>query len=341
MDFLLAKRYFLMTHQVWDRPPKSSKDDVAIGCPVCNEGSSRGKKQRLHLYQKGNYNEPMVHCFNCGIHHSLKNYLKIYFNDIYNQYRLDNFSNSIDSLRNGLTSNYNEDDEIDTTKMQLEIFKPEDFNLKEAKYSLKVKNYLLNERGLNEEDLKYFYFMDDKIKLDNKIKDFTKGVIIPLWYNFDKKEMLGFQYRSIYLKQFYIYLPEKNEGNKIYNYYNSKKEVYVFESVFDMLSNNIPFENKIALLGSSIQDDKLKKFRKVTFALDNPNFDETSKRKLQELSEDYNVVILPENIPTKDYNELLQKLKKNNIENPKEKIKRIIENNIYKGLEAQIKLKMI
>ena len=314
------KTYFLQTQENWDKPAKISSNTITIGCPICEEGKSKGKKQRCSLYY---YNDNlMVHCFNCGIHHHFPVYLKTYFPNLYRDYMISSGFKTI-------TDNYKISEK---EKKELKFFKIEDLNLGfiKATESSKAMTYLYS-RGV---DTKFF----NKFYYTKNYRDFGEGIIIPFYA--DKEKIYGFQYRSLHNKRFFIYLPESNKGYKIYNYFTSAKKVYVFESVFDLYSNDIPLENKISSFGSDIDIKKLNKFNKVVFCFDN---DETGLKKAEKyLNLGFDILIYPDNVKFKDFNEMLQfAIKKG--QDPKDvryKIKRFIEKNIFSGLEAKIKLKL-
>jgi len=317
----LEKRYFLMTQQGWDKKPKISNSEVVIGCPICDEGNSKGKKQRCYLYR---YNENiMVHCFNCGIHHHFRNYLKNYFPNLYKQYIIDAGLYKL--------SDFDSSSNVDSKPKELKLFTFEDvkLNFKPATESKKAMAYLYS-RGVNTKYFKLFYYTKD-------YKNFGEGIVIPFWY---KNKMYGFQYRSINKKLFHIYMPEQNKGYKIYNYFTNSKKVYVFESVFDLFSNDIPLKNKISSLGSDLDSEKLKKFKEVIFCFDN---DETGLKKAEKYADlGFSVFIWPDNIKQKDFNEILQSGIKKGLDakEVRNKITKLIEKNTFNSIEAKVRLKL-
>jgi hypothetical protein len=311
------KRYFLMTQEPWDKPPQISNNQVVIGCPICQEGKSKGKKQRCYLYYYGD--NLMVHCFNCGIHHHFNNYLKIYFPHLYKQYMLDSgiFKNTFNPVEK---------------PKELKLFTIKDLKLNFIPITESKKGMAyLYRRGIDTKYFKLFYYTKN-------YRNFGEGIIIPFWFNDEK--IYGFQYRNLDKKLFHIYLPEQNKGYKIYNYFTKAKEVYVFESVFDLMSNNIPIENKISSFGSDIDVEKLNKFKKVIFCFDN---DETGLKKAKKYAElGYNIFIWPDNIKQKDFNDILQQAIKKGKDPKKvrDKITKIIQENTFDPISALVRLKL-
>ena len=341
----IDKRYFLSTHQPWDKQPYISNHDIAIGCPICNEGQSTGRKQRCHLYDyKGS---TLVHCFNCDHHSNLANFLKSVDLDLYNSYTNEIKFNRLDSLQNELSLT----DEVNIMNKKkdnnLKVFNINDFNMVKATKSKMAMSYLYK-RCVSPKMFNDFYYIDDVLELDIKgekknIRLYT-GIVFPLWYDKSKNLIYGFQYRNIKEKQFFTYLPIENENYKIYNYFNTTNEVYVFESVFDMYSNDIHMKNKIALLGSDINEDILNQYKKVIICLDNQNVDITAKEKLLKFCDKYknkNIYfhLWDDRINEKDFNSLLCKIH-DKYDNSYKKITNLIKKNIYDTLETEIRLKL-
>jgi len=341
----IDKRYFLATQPTWDKKPHISNNDIAIGCPLCNEGNSAGKKQRCHLYDYKD--STLVHCFNCDHHSNLANFLKLVDLDLYNSYINEIKFNKINNLKNELS--LNEEISIEKKKdKNLKLFNINDFGIIKATESKLAMSYLYK-RCISPKLFDEFYYIDKIIELEVKgeIKPYKlyTGIIFPLWYDKSKNLIYGFQYRNIKEKQFFTYLPIENENYKIYNYFNTTNKVYVFESVFDMYSNNIPLKNKISLLGSDLNENIINNYDKIIICLDNQNVDKTAREKLLKFSEKYNYTnkiyfyLWDERIKTKDFNSLLCKIKEK-YENPYEKISNLINKNIYNCLETEIRLKL-
>lgn len=307
-----------MTQESWDKPAKISNNDIAIGCPICQEGNSKGKKQRCHLYYYDN--NLMVHCFNCGMHHHFGKYLKEYFPLLYKQYLLDS----------GIIKNdFKENPKLESKPKELKLFTFKDIGLDFIPItdSKRGMAYLYS-RGVDPKYFKLFYY--------GNYRNLGDGIVIPFWYN-DK--MYGFQYRNINKKIFRVYLPPQNQGYKIYNFFSSEKELYVFESVFDLYSNDLPLEKKISAFGSDIDINKFKN-KKLIFCFDN---DETGYKKALKYAElGFKIFVWPDNIKQKDFNEILQKGIKFG-KDPKElrkKISKLIINNTFEPLEAIVRLKL-
>jgi len=111
-----------------------------------------------------------------------------------------------------------------------------------------------------------------------------------------------------------------------------------------MYSNDIHMKNKIALLGSDINEDILNQYKKVIICLDNQNVDITAKEKLLKFCDKYknkNIYfhLWDDRINEKDFNSLLCKIH-DKYDNPYKKITNLIKKNIYDTLETEIRLKL-
>jgi len=339
----LEREYFLKTQLAGDKPAKITPRDIAIGCPICREGKSFGRKQRCHLYEKYGLNEPLVHCFNCGWHSNLKNYLKQVDKSLYEEYKRRKKSIFLEKIRKNTSKNEkqklnnNEERKI-TPHSENNHSIPETpkvlFDELQLCFKKNVKPLFdyLEKRGLKK-FAHLFRYSDKNIFLNNKTLPIKESIIIPLWY---KDKIYGFQARKTKEKFFYTFLPEENSGLKVWNYFNVKRDkpVFIFESVFDALSSGLPLENIIAGLGAEIPEHIIKTLKYPIFAFDNPFMDTKAREKYLQLIDRYHCVIWGKDLKVKDFNELLQFW-------DFEQIKNYILKNVKKGLKAKLMLEIL
>jgi len=330
------KYYFKLTN-ISDLPPKEKECDIAICCPICREGKSWNKKQRLHFYFDHYLKKPNVKCFNCGFSGSLKTYLKTVNMNLYEQYKTEIRKIYLEKLKNK-SKQINEIKELNEKSGKK--FKNEFILFDVPKEFVKIKGTpaedYLAKRGLSQyTDL--FYYCESNVKLKDKTLFIKNSIIIPLEKD---GKLYGFQSRKLDKKEFYTFLP--NHGLKVWNIFNVDwdKAVFIFESVFDALSSGLPLNRIVANLGISFPQDLLDKLEKPIFCLDNQNYDEASRNQSLKYIDDYYVFIWPkiykgEPISAKDFNELIQ-----NGWN-KDMIKHLILDNIYKGFKGKLKLKLL
>lgn len=301
--------------------------DYSAKCDICGDSSKNKNAKRLHLYTKSTYDGDVVACFNCGYSSSMYGYLKNYHPDLYSAYvkemsgtKLGNLSQEVNYL---VVKEVTKDNGIFLFDKPKQLQNP----------NKKVSEYLKS-RGFTKEILKdklsngfEIYYCEDDISLpgkeDVKLKDY---IIIPLK---DGDKWYGFYSRSLNTKRFYTYIPDKNSGHKVWNFFNinKNKEVYIFEAIFNALSTNL---NSIACMGSDIDSERLKELKKPIFVFDN---DKTGYEKAMKYCKlGYDVFIAPDEIEEKDMNDLL----KNGWTT--EKIDKLITDNIYSGIVAVTKL---
>lgn len=306
-----------------------SETDIAARCPVCGDSKYSKSKKRLHLYQV--QNSTLVHCFNCGIHHNVYNFLKTYFPEHLDAYKremfknslnlefeqtkfnddfsylnvenlnisnFENISNNLDFSSNELLNNSNiEKFQKSENSQKFEIFQK--INFKEL--SQESLNYLKS-RKLNyyPEIFGKFYELDC-LEVNNKYYPLAGKIIIPFYYTLNDK-IYGFYSRSIYDKSFNTC--NLNLGYKIWNWFNIDKSqpVFIFEGIFDALSfyQMTNEKNIIALCGISIPDERLNELKTPMFCLDN---DQTG---IKEMIKHYKHNCLIYDTKFKDFNEMLQ-----------------------------------
>ncbi len=162
----------------------------------------------------------------------------------------------------------------------------------------------------------------------------SEYIIIPL--TMDNK-WFGFQALAWKQKKFFVYLVTGNTSWKVENWddINKDEPVYIFESIYDRLSSGI--ENSIAVLGSNLHEDRLKELKQPIFCLDNFRIDDKAYEETLSYSlKGCKTFIWPKGSEKfKDTNDLRK------IGVPYDKISNMITNNIYSGLPAQTRLKLI
>lgn len=198
----------------------------------------------------------------------------------------------------------------------------------------------LSSRGL-EHNKKYgdFFYSRNDLTLDDEKLIINNSIIVPCYYN---NEIYGFYSRNINKKYFHTFI-WKNTGYKIWNYFNQEpnKRTYVFEGVFDQMQSSLDLNNEaniIASMGQKISDERIKDIEEfgceVVFVLDQ---DKTGlMNALDYAKRGFSVYVPPQKYKGKDINTL-----KLDYNLTPEEMKTIIKENIFKGIQAQIKLKQL
>ena len=251
---------------------KETANDISARCVVCGDSAKDKSKKRLHLYTKSGWDGASVHCFNCDYSATVFRFIKEYGDG--NDY--------IEYLKERGIFKKKEEPvlKITSKKKGLQTFKKPE-NLLSVRESLDGAKYL-RKRGVLPKNV-YFTKGEKLLDIEFNFKDF---IVIPLLTKND--EWYGFYSRSIRNKIFYTYIPDGNDGYKVWNFYkiDKTKPVYIFEGIFDAISSGK--ENAIATMGADINEDRLKELSKPIFCFDN---DDTGiKKSLKYLKLGYDVL---------------------------------------------------
>lgn len=329
----IDKRYFKMAI---GNVKSETSNDICARCPICGDSKYSKSKARLHLYHRNGLT--LVNCFNeCSVQNmTVSNFLRTYYPTIYELYKKENFENRLNELKvsqrlrdNAFNKSALGDisktlnlsfDNVPSIPKPNKLFDLSPY-LKEP--SQDIINYVKS-RGIDPNSFKFFT-IDTNITIDNKnypIKDF---LIIPLYCD---GKMYGFYSRSITEKRFYTYIPQENQGFKVWNYYNidRSKTVYFCEGIFDALSLKASgLANVVACLGATPPNELLKDLDCV-MVFDN---DKCGKNNAIAYAPKHKVVVYP-TLPYKDTNEMLL----NGVD-----VKELVLNNTNEGILAIVKIK--
>ena len=286
-------------------------------CPICGDSKKQRNKARGYLYGiKTNTN---FKCHNCGASMSFNNFLKEVDPFLQKQYAMEKFKEGFAGGRNFVV----EEPEL---KFETPKFKPK-LDLPKASENQIAKQYL-EKRKL---DPTKFYYTDKFKEWSNSHKhtfdDLTYDeprIIIPLFY---KNTLIGFQGRSLGpSKVKYITVMINDEAPKIYGLDNIRGDapVFVTEGPFD----STLLLNSIAMCGADGDVGKWGVSTPVWVYDNEPRSKEITSRISSTIAEGGSVVIWPTSIKEKDINDMF--LAGHDVQS-------IVESNIYKGLEANLK----
>ena len=316
-----------------DAVGKETSVNISARCPVCGDSRSHKNKKRLHLYIKNTVTN--VNCFNgdCAAHNkTMYSFLRDFFPALLAQYKRENFGTTLEKIANGDVFEQFRTQSTDDSEPKVED-KPEVLVHDLSSYMTPVESIqpaldYLSRRGYtyNEDNYGKWYYGHQDLKIGETLYRITGAVVIPLYY---KGQMYGFYSRNIENKTFYTYMHDANIGYKIafWFYINKNTECLVTEGVFDCLSIN--FDNKIALMGAKLPEERLKELKDPVFVLDNDktgiiNAIEYAKR-------GYKVFVQPQIYKEKDMNEL-------KLNYPGLDIYDMIKKNTYQGISAVVRL---
>jgi len=325
-------KYFELA--VGDNIGKKTETDIASKCIICGDSHNNNNKKRLHLYIKETYDNAAIKCFNCDYTSNMYGFLKDVRPDLYTNYIKEKKGDSFQKLKNEKEGNSVLDKNFMKPKKNTpsEIFKmPPEF-IKIYSGDEKFRKYV-DTRNINYDDM---YCVDQIITLRGKDIALMNMLVIPLWFDKSQNELYGFQCRSIVEKFFYTYIPDLNQGFKVWNWFNINKSLptYIFESYFDARSSGIPENQICAALGADLNNERINELSEPIFCFDNQNVDKTSKNKSIKLLEQGKKVFVWPDTKLKDFNSILTKGA------PKEKIMNMILSGVKSGIAGLIPLKL-
>ena len=323
------------------------KDNLAnCRCPICGDSKRNKTKARGYFYKKGN--DFFYKCHNCGAGHSLYRFLESVSPSLTKEYSLERWRNG----ENG-RSNYKKPDEdkmfdIFKTKPEVKsnLLKPL-LCAKSAPANHDVRKFL-DYRNIPEKFYDILYYTDNFRKYIQLVDPETSSVdlgppeprlVIPF---FNKKGgVVAIQGRSLkpsdeakarVTAKYITVKADKSIDRLWYGMWraNPKKTVYVVEGPLDSLF--IP--NTIAMVGAGAIDNVHTRFEnsKLVYALDNePRNHQIVHFNEKLIDKGASVCIWPSTVKKKDINDMI-------FEMSSSKIKKIIDDNTYSGLEAKFKL---
>lgn len=296
-------------------------------CILCGDSAKSKYKKRGWILLKDN--TYFYYCHNCGHSQQLINFLKQHFHHLY----LDYFKNVL------FKKEVSEVKQVITEKIELEeldIVKISDLSSEHF-----ARQYLIN-RNI---PFKYFdnlYYTANyaaliKEKIGKEINAADNRIVIPI-YN-TKKKIVGVQGRALKKRgiRYVTILFNENELNVCgLERVNASKTIYVTEGYFDSLF----LPNAISMNSASVNLDELAKIaprNNFIFVFDNEKRNrEINNRVIKIIKAGFKVCVWNERTYPmgKDINKM--------IENgyTREQIKTTIDDNIYSGLVAEIRVKL-
>ena len=293
-------------------------------CPICGDSQKNKSKARGYLYSvKNNTN---YKCHNCGISVSFNNFLKsldptTYKNYIFEKFKIGKTGKNFvadspeDVYRTVQTSKPSFD-----TKVKIDL--PNAFEVQESKVYLESRAILSGD----------FYYAENFKEFVNTIKPNTfdsvkfgeKRIVIPL---IREGKLIGVQGRALSTNPIkYLTIMMGDDEPKIYGLDKIKRDtpVFITEGPFD--STFIP--NAIAMCGADLDISNWGISNPVWVYDNEPRNSEIVGRIGRTIDRGDSVVIWPSNIREKDINDMVL----NGLN-----VKKIVESNVYSGLEAKLK----
>lgn len=351
--------------------------DIAVSCPLCHEGKSWKRKHRLHLYIKPSWDEPAVHCWNCGYSSNLYGYLKEYHPSEYEHYTKAKRGKSFAELRQNYKKPKQEEFKTTDIETGLDIKSPglpEDEEHEETAISkTEIDNIDTGFKIGTIEPIKIVKNKNNPIlidpvenltKLPQEVKEYiTNRGIIPqdTWLYSPLKNKIRFNNMNVLLseyiivplileekwygfqalawkqKKFFVYLVSGNSSWKVENWGSIDKNKPVYITEAIYDRLSTGIKNSIAVLGANLHIDRLKELKEPIFCLDNNLIDEKSREET--------IKYLEAGYKCFIWPKGSEKFKDFNdlrkIGVSYKKIEQMINNNIYQGVTGIIKMKFI
>ena len=291
-------------------------------CPICGDSKKNRNKARGYFYQvKNNTN---FKCHNCGVNISFNNFLKEIDSTTHKEYTFEKFKEG-HTGKNFVVKKpeevFKEVESRPKFEKKVKIDLPSAFDIEES------KDYLYSRKI----DKGNFYYAKSFKGFVNSIKpgffedmEFDDSrIIIPL---IKDDVLIGIQGRSLVPNSLkYITVMLDDDSPKIYGLekIDESKPIYIVEGPFDSTF----LENSVAMVGADLDIGSFG-WSNYIWVFDNePRSREITNRISKSIDRGDKVVIWPSNILEKDINDMVLS---------GHDVQRIVEENRYSGLEAQV-----
>jgi hypothetical protein len=330
MSKYIDEKYINIVANYLELPKRKGNSELVARCPVCGDSQKNKYKRRFGISSK--QDGAVCGCFNCGYAAPFSKFLKDYYPDIYNDYKLETFRESAEystqtkskpsksSTGNG--SLFNRVPESEKT-----IASPVIYNKDAVEY--------LKSRAIPEDRYDSFVWAYDFKEVLEKLTkteyehiDEGESRLVILLRNFSKK-LVGLQSRSLDAKNTKRYEIHKIGNDNIIwvpRWIDISKPIIVTEGVFDAIST----VNGIAKLSNHLTsiDNKLDS---MIYAWDNePENEFIVSRMSTAVKSNYRVFIPGSGWYYKDLNDAL----KDGL--TIDEIQEYVEKNSYTGLRLNL-----
>lgn len=311
-------------------------------CPICGDSKKSKSKKRGWIFWSSKYDTFLYYCHNCFLSMTFQNFINTYYKEVYAQYIKENFKSARKDRKETLTENvlYCPNEKYKFTYDRLDLH---------TIYSL-TKDHIANQyfikRKIPEKFFKYFYYTDRyfewiNTKIPNKFEktDFDDPRIVIPFYTLDRK-IFAVSGRSILenTNLRYITIKFDEDHPKVFGLERVKldRQIYVFEGQFD----SIFIPNSIACGGADVSFEYLNSIsnkKNYVFCYDNDPRNKEICVKIEDvINNGYKVCLLPYEL--KKYGKDINKMIENGMTS--KQIYDIINNNIFEGMKAYVKLKI-
>lgn len=337
MSVYIDRKYLLLVSSRLERFSQKKEDLFNFRCMFCGDSKKNKLKARGYVFRKNN--DYFYTCHNCNISKSFGNLLKEIDVHTYRQYVMERYS-----FGENNHSNYEKPKfELDGPKPEemfsrkLKIHDMEIQSIKDLPSEHYVRNYIEVERKIPKKFFNEIFYVENfKDFLDKYFPNHGKDDVpnderIVLFYTNELGEITNIAGRALPNSNTRIrYCTVKvTDEKKIFGLHRvSKKDrIYVLEGQFDSLF----LPNAVASGDSNLGGvaEYLKECETVLVYDNEPRNKDIVKQIEKSIEKKYTVCLLPEYLPGKDINEIIQKISP-------EELKKIVDEHSYNGLHAKL-----
>jgi transcriptional regulator NrdR family protein len=324
MSVYIDRKFLLQVSPKLLRFTQKKTDLYNFRCPFCGDSQKNKLKARGFIYRKKN--DYFYSCHNCHVGHTFYNFLKFIDANLVREYSLERY-------KDGETGNHN------YTKPTFDIPKPifkqkiDLENIDSLPDNHFAKQYVAN-RQIPKDRWTELYFAADfksfvgSFDIDKDLKENDPRLIIP-FYN-AKKDLIGFQGRALSESKIrYITIKLDENAPKIFGLDRLKSgTTYVVEGPIDSMF----IDNSLATADANLSSIEIDNKDLVLIYDNEPRNKDIVKQIAKAIKEQFQVVIWPATIESKDINEMILSGL------TKQQLISIIKENTYSGLRAEMEL---
>jgi hypothetical protein len=342
MSYYIDRKYTTIFGSTYLEQFKVVKENPFVAkcrCPACGDSQKNKFKTRGYFYQVADF--IAYRCHNCGHTGNIGSMMRLIAPNLADEYRLEAYRDEADK-----PTDLNEGKFVpDITKFaKRRIDKFEHFKslkkISQLEPDHPAKQYIINRRIPERQHWRLYYapkfytwansVVPDKFSEKNVENDEDR-IVIP--FINEQGYVFGFTGRSLKKDSNFRYATVMIDDteNKLFgaDQIDREKDIYVLEGPLDSLF----IDNAVAMAGTDCRLDLIAPVERMTIVIDNQPRNPEVVAKVEKLvNKGYKVCIWPEYVKAKDINDLVLE------GNYPERVKTIIDENTFQGLEAQIQL---
>jgi transcription elongation factor Elf1 len=324
MSIYIDRKFLLLLSPRLDRFAQKKDDLYNFRCPFCGDSQKNKYKARGYVYKKKN--DYFYKCQNCGVGHTMYNFIKYIDPSMVKEYAMERYANGETGNNNYPKPTFEEFKAKPEFKTTINL--PTIESLPEQHHA----RVYVESRRIPEAQYSNLYFAEDfkkfveEVGVEKELKEKDQRLIIP-FYN-QQKELVAFQGRALGESKIrYITIKLQDDTDKFFGVdrVDWTKTVYVLEGPIDSMF----IENSIATADSNLM--AVGKTDNVVLVYDNePRNKDIVKNIQKAIENNFSVCLWPKTIDYKDINDMVL-----GGMSPDE-IKSIIDTHTFSGLRATL-----